>query len=255
MRVQPEVSKLAPTTINLGNGVLAPEFDVQSVQTTVAVNDGETIVIGGLIAKTDTKNENKIPWFGDLPYVGAAFRYRTQAKNKTELLIILTPHIVRSKADADRILFEESRRMDWIVGDVLKTHGTSGMAPAVPTPANVDGHMPLPLPPASPALVPPGASGPGCPPPAYQGGMPAPLNMAPADGGTLPAPRTMPPAAQGQVVPANPSSLLRPMPPTGGLPAPADAGGRALPQSLPGQATTPTAPSQEDRQWTVMPNK
>src|SRR5262249_5104749 len=154
-------------------------------------------------------------------------------KNKTELLIILTPHIVRSKADADRILFEESRRMDWIVGDVLKTHGTSGMAPAVPAAANVDGHMPLPLPPAGPGLGPPGPSGPGCPAPGsrggYQGGRPAPLNMAPAEGGTLPAPRTMPPAAQGQVLPANPSSLLRPMPPTGGLPAPADAGGRTLP--------------------------
>ena len=41
--------------------------------------DGETVLLGGLIARTSNKNENKVPWFGDLPHLGWLFRYRTQA--------------------------------------------------------------------------------------------------------------------------------------------------------------------------------
>src|SRR5262249_32798842 len=139
MRVIPEVSKVAPTTINLGNGVTATAFDVQHVETTVTAQDGETVAIGGLITKRDEKMENKIPWFGDLPYVGAAFRYRTQSKAKFELLVILTPHIVKTRADADAILAKESSRMDWIVGDIARTHGTTGMEPIFATAPHVGG--------------------------------------------------------------------------------------------------------------------
>ena len=132
MRVKPEVSSVAPTTINLGNGILASAFNVQTVDTTVIAQDGETVAIGGLITKKDQKLENKIPWFGDLPGVGSLFRYRTQTKSKTELLVIMTPHIVRSRWEADRILAEESRRMSWCLGDVTRMHGISGMEPLFP---------------------------------------------------------------------------------------------------------------------------
>ena len=242
MRVQPEVSKLSPTTINLGNGVLAPQFDVQSVQTTVAVNDGDTVIIGGLISKSDTKNENKIPWVGDLPYVGAAFRFRTQVKVKKELLVILTPRVIRSKADMDRVMFEESRRMDWIVGDVVKTHGTSGMEPIMPTPGGMDGHVPPSLGPGAPGWSTPPLPGPAAPgwstpplpgsaypPPVYQAPLSGTGVAPPVDGGMLPPPRAVTPGPQGQA-PMN------------------------LPQ-VPPQAAAPAAPRQEERQWTVMPNR
>src|SRR5262249_47210931 len=90
-------------------------------------HDGETVVLGGMISKRDAKVENKIPWVGDLPYVGALFRYRTQTRAKTELVIILTPHVIRNKADAERVLAEEARKMDWILPDVLKIHGNHGL--------------------------------------------------------------------------------------------------------------------------------
>jgi hypothetical protein len=131
MRVNPEVSSIVPTTINLGNGVLATAFNVQSVNTTISAQDGETVAIGGMISKKDQKNENKVPWFGDLPYVGSMFRFRTSTKAKTELIVILTPHIVRNRFDADRVLAMESRRMDWVVGDVMKIHGSTGMEPVL----------------------------------------------------------------------------------------------------------------------------
>jgi hypothetical protein len=132
MRVIPEVSSISPTSVDLGNGVTATAFNVQTVETTVIAQDGETVVLGGLITKRDEKNENKIPWFGDLPGVGALFRFRNEIKEKRELLVILTPHIVRSPSDADRMFGMEAKRMNWQVGDVLKSYGTSGMEPILP---------------------------------------------------------------------------------------------------------------------------
>ena len=137
MRLSPQISKPAPTTIPIGtsgtNGStqFATAIDQQIIETTVVAMDGETVALGGLIQKTDIKSENKIPWFGDLPYVGAAFRFRTQTKEKRELLLILTPHIVRNKWDAARILNEEAKKMDWVLGDVSRMHTGQGLLPPV----------------------------------------------------------------------------------------------------------------------------
>ena len=132
MRVVPEISNVEETNIPITEGVFAVAFNVETVETTVIAQDGETVIIGGLIARRNLKEENKIPWFGDLPGVGALFRYRQQLKEKTELVVLLTPHVIRNRMDADRILAEESRRMDWVLGDVLKAHGPRGMAPVMP---------------------------------------------------------------------------------------------------------------------------
>ncbi len=123
MRIKPEVSSVDPVPVNLGNGNVGTALNVQQLETTVAANDGETVGLGGLITKIDSKNENKIPWFGDLPGVGAMFRYRTHAKSKTELLIIMTPHIVRTADERQQVLCDEMKRMDWILSDVYKVHG------------------------------------------------------------------------------------------------------------------------------------
>src|SRR5262249_47239695 len=80
MRVTPTVSTPQTTTVAVGNGIFAVAVNQETVDTTVVAQDGETVAIGGLIQQNDTKSENKIPWFGDLPLVGAAFRYRTQSK-------------------------------------------------------------------------------------------------------------------------------------------------------------------------------
>lgn len=137
LRVVPEVSSVASTPIGLGNNVTATAFNDQIVQTTVIAQDGETVVLGGVITKSITKMENKVPWLGDLPVLGALWRFRTEQLNKTELIIVMTPHIVRSRLDADRVLAEESHRMDWILSDVLKIQGPSGMEPVLPPPRAV----------------------------------------------------------------------------------------------------------------------
>lgn len=134
MRVVPEISSVDPIPFNLGNGTTGTALNVQHLETTVSAYDGETVAIGGLITRRDTKVENKIPVLGDMPYLGAMFRYRTNQRDKRELFIILTPHVVTCRADAERILAEEARKMDWVVGDVLKMHGTRGMEPIISMP-------------------------------------------------------------------------------------------------------------------------
>jgi type II secretion system protein D len=127
MRVEPQVSSLDQSTVNLGNNVFAPIFNITQASTTVSAQDGQTVAIGGLIIRRDQRSERKLPWLGDLPYVGAAFRFRTQTKQKRELLILLTPHVVRNRADAYRVLCDEARKMDWALQHVHAIHGPTGL--------------------------------------------------------------------------------------------------------------------------------
>src|SRR4029450_5449368 len=80
MRVAPSIIAPQDTLIALGNGQFATAFSQQAGETTVSVMDGETIALGGLIPKTNSRNENKVPWLGALPYCGALFRFRTQVQ-------------------------------------------------------------------------------------------------------------------------------------------------------------------------------
>ena len=123
LRIIPEVSAVDPVPVNLGNGVLSDAINIQHVETTVSASDGETVVLAGVLSDNTTKTENKIPWLGDLPGVGALFRYRTMNKIKKELIIVMTPHVVRCKADADRILAEESSKVGFIGKDVFGMQG------------------------------------------------------------------------------------------------------------------------------------
>ena len=77
------------------NGSGEPAIDTQKVESQVLVNDGETIVIGGIYEQTKTNNVVRTPFFGDLPYVGMLFRNRSGSNEKKELLIFVTPKIVR----------------------------------------------------------------------------------------------------------------------------------------------------------------
>ncbi len=67
----------------------------RATETTVMVKDGETIIIGGLIKSKHLHGLKKVPFFGDLPVIGAAFRYKTKDDIDRELVIFITPHIVK----------------------------------------------------------------------------------------------------------------------------------------------------------------
>lgn len=80
--------------ISTGNGGSVPQIDTNSVKTQVLVNNGETVVLGGVFKSTDLTTTDKIPFLGDLPYVGSLFKRTDVTKTKQELLIFITPRIL-----------------------------------------------------------------------------------------------------------------------------------------------------------------
>lgn len=93
MKIRPEVSS-APTTLPTSTGNEIPIVETSQAETTVMAKDNATIVIGGLIKEENTKTINKIPVLGDLPFLGLAFRNESKKKEKTEIVIFLTPKII-----------------------------------------------------------------------------------------------------------------------------------------------------------------
>jgi type II secretory pathway component GspD/PulD (secretin) len=71
-----------------------PQISTRQAQTRVNLLEGQTLVIGGLLQQRDIRNLQKIPIFGDLPLVGALFRFYTETRQDTNLIITITPHIV-----------------------------------------------------------------------------------------------------------------------------------------------------------------
>ncbi|MFG0243164.1 MAG: secretin N-terminal domain-containing protein [Phycisphaerales bacterium JB054] len=92
--IKPEISALTSRTTQVSENVQAPIITRRSVDTTVSVMNGQTVVIGGLIQTTKESREWKVPFVGDIPILGLPFRSSKESNVKTELLVILTPHII-----------------------------------------------------------------------------------------------------------------------------------------------------------------
>ena len=70
----------------------------REITTQVLVNDGQTVVLGGILETERRNAENKVPWLGDIPVLGHLFKSTTKTDNKDELLIFVTPRILREGA-------------------------------------------------------------------------------------------------------------------------------------------------------------
>lgn len=84
-----------------------PVTQKRTIDTTVLVQDNHTIVIGGLIDDSRNTNETKVPGLGDIPLLGWLFKTQSKGDQKTNLYIFLTPRVIKSPAEADRILSEK----------------------------------------------------------------------------------------------------------------------------------------------------
>ncbi len=87
---QDSVGELVPS----GRGGFIPSIDTTEINTQVLVGNGETVVLGGVFQTEDIESVNKVPFFGDIPYVGALFRSQSVSYTKTETLIFITPRIL-----------------------------------------------------------------------------------------------------------------------------------------------------------------
>ena len=164
------------TDPNTGTTITSPIFNVTTARSTLSIPNGQTVVMGGMITRTDDTLERKVPWLGDVPWLGTLFRYDSTAVRRTELLIFLTPRIIRSDADFELIKQVEAERLHFIEEEAEMLHGPLYSVP----PLNAAGRDAVDrefCPPDGPGTVPP-AGVIEVPPPA-NGVQPLPLEPQP----------------------------------------------------------------------------
>lgn len=95
MRVRPEVSQLTSAGAVQLNGFLVPALSTRRVETTVELGSGQSFMIGGLMQNTQNNSIDRAPGLGNLPILGTMFRSNSFRKNETELVIVVTPYLVK----------------------------------------------------------------------------------------------------------------------------------------------------------------
>ncbi|MBE0607265.1 MAG: type II secretion system secretin GspD [Deltaproteobacteria bacterium] len=107
-----EASALKQDALTLAQSAsVGPTWTKRSTKTTVLVKSGDTVIISGIIQDSITKNVSKVPLLGDIPLLGYFFRYTSEQKKKTNLLIMLTPHIIHEPGDLSKPLEDRQRQM------------------------------------------------------------------------------------------------------------------------------------------------
>ena len=109
LNVFQEISEVVPPTVGADTS-LGPTTTNRKVENTVYVRDGEAVMIGGILSDVQHDNESKVPWLGDIPILGWAFKGTHTDGRKINLLIVLTPRIVRDPEDLQRLTVENRER-------------------------------------------------------------------------------------------------------------------------------------------------
>ncbi len=98
LKIKPEVSQIDNTnSIDFGTGQI-PAIVVRRAETTIELRDGQSFVLAGLLQSNSNYDKSQLPWLGDIPILGALFRSAAYRKNETDLVIIVTPHLVKPMA-------------------------------------------------------------------------------------------------------------------------------------------------------------
>ena len=127
LQIFQEVSNVLDSTN--ASGVITRK---RSVESTVLVDDGQIIVIGGLIEDSVKDGVEKIPGLGDIPVIGGLFKYNTRSRSKTNLMVFLKPTLLRSAARADSL---SSDRYDYILGEQMKATPAPSILPDMGSPS------------------------------------------------------------------------------------------------------------------------
>lgn len=117
LQIYQEASSIQENTLS---NVSGPSTNKRSIETSVVVDDGATIVIGGLIQDSAGAGKDKVPLLGDIPVVGSLFRYETRKRTKTNLMVFLRPQIVRDAAGYQKLTED---RYDYVIGEQKKAAG------------------------------------------------------------------------------------------------------------------------------------
>ncbi len=115
LQIYQEASSVQDNTLSNAAG---PSTNKRSIETAVVVDDGSTIVIGGLIQDNFGTGEDKVPLLGDIPVIGSFFRYETRKRTKTNLMVFLRPQIIRDAAGYQKLTDD---RYDYVIGEQKKS--------------------------------------------------------------------------------------------------------------------------------------
>ncbi|MEN3110157.1 type II secretion system secretin GspD [Uliginosibacterium paludis] len=103
LNVAQEVSSIDSSVNTSGTGIATK---VRTIETKVLVDDGQIVVLGGLIEDSQSNNDNRVPLLSDIPLIGHLFRYRSRSHSKTNLMVFLRPTVLRDSADNARLANE-----------------------------------------------------------------------------------------------------------------------------------------------------
>jgi len=103
LKVEPEVSELDPTNFVKINDFEIPSLVVRRAQTTVELRDGQSFMIAGLLQTNHTKAQRQLPWIGQVPVLGTLFRSASFQKAETDLVIIVTPRLVKPRVPGEKL--------------------------------------------------------------------------------------------------------------------------------------------------------
>ncbi len=141
LRVRPEVSELSNEGAVKLNDFIVPALTTRRAETTVELGSGQSFMIGGLLRNRNTNNIEKAPFLGDIPILGALFRSNSYRRDETELVIIVTPYLVRPVSNQLALPIDGYRAPDDIERNFLgqtfvgKSGAVTPTAVAVPAPA------------------------------------------------------------------------------------------------------------------------
>ena len=102
----------------LATSTVGPTTTKRSAKTSVLVKNGDTVVLGGMMQETVSNSESKIPLLGDIPLLGHLFKFSSVSRKKTNLLIFLTPHIIKTPEEMGRLTNDHERKME----DFIQQH-------------------------------------------------------------------------------------------------------------------------------------
>ncbi|MBX2806047.1 MAG: type II and III secretion system protein family protein [Hyphomicrobiales bacterium] len=112
LKIEPEVSDLDPTKfIKVADGVEIPSLVVRRASTTVELRDGQSFAIAGLLQSNHSRSQDQLPWLGDVPVLGALMRSAAWQKEETDLVIIITPRLVKPIAPGQKLASPLAKRI------------------------------------------------------------------------------------------------------------------------------------------------
>jgi len=107
LQILAEVSQRGVNPVRLGTeNDQFPQFDLRQAETTAVVQDGDTLAIGGIIAENVTRDRTGIPYLMDIPVVGRFFGTTSDSVRRTELVMLITPHVIRNRDEAESVTYD-----------------------------------------------------------------------------------------------------------------------------------------------------